>query len=169
MSMSFKNFKSRMELVQRNIHNTVSFVNSGGCGFFAVELLKRMRIVGLRDAHLRIYDEEPENDLSELETRLRDSGKAHCIHTWNSNGIWFSHIAVECMDYVWDAESILPVNDKLKWAGYRIYQGSVSLETMEALTRSKEGWNSLYSRRQDNTVRAILNDAFGLGEAFEAA
>lgn len=161
MTICIDDFIKCMEKVQCEIYNKVDCISSGGCGLFAVELLKRMMNFGVQDAKIRVYNPDPVHDLCELENELRTKGESNKdIYMWNSNDIWFSHIAIEWNGILWDAEDYGPINIRREWEGNDLQPGSISLETMEALASSREGWNCLYNRCQDDVVRMILDDAF---------
>jgi len=162
-SVSFADFKACMELVNEQIRDRIPFINNGGCGVFASELIKRMYDLGIDDMYIAVFgcvydDEIP--DISEVENQISNEDfDPHSIYSWNDNGIDFAHVVIEWKGVYWDA--LEPFVTKT-WNHVTRYNGNFDERILHSIAHDEAGWNDTYDRSNNDTVREILDEAFKL-------
>lgn len=154
-------FKTCMSEIHEEVSQNIDLINHGGCAIFAVELVKRMRKLGM-NPNIRVYGEE-EVDVSLAETNiLEEYGNPMDVEAWNDNGVEFVHIVVEWGCYLWDAECIESIEDAYEygWNDYPLLPGEISYNALRDIAFQRVGWNSTYDRSQNPMLYRILDNAF---------
>lgn len=164
-NITLRQFSACMELVNESIRNNIDSINAGGCAFFASELAQRMQAAGIEDFSIAVFGDviEDESELVPIEEAINDmlswDGDLNSIYSWNDNGIHFAHVVIEWRGIKWDA--VEPF-EGTKWRGAFQYEGEFPEDSLHAIGQCSDGWNCMYDRSQNDTVREILDCAFDL-------
>lgn len=164
-NITLHQFSACMESVNQQIRDNIDSINAGGCAFFASELAKRMRAAGIKDFSVAVFGDvfEDESELIPLDAVIEDMRSydvdLNSIYNWNDNGIYFTHVAIEWRGIKWDAVEPFDGN---RWRGAFQYEGEFPEDSLHAIGQCSDGWNSMYDRSQNDTVREILDCAFAM-------
>lgn len=160
-----QDFLACMEIISERIQEEVYCINAGGCVFFASQLLKRMKKIGIDNAVVVAYGDqfmEDTADLHNVNNTLRESFlDPYDLDNWNENGVNFAHVVVEWDDVCWDAERPFSANEP-NWLMWSRYNGTLDEDLVHEWGADSTGWNPSYDRSQDPIVCQILDEAFEL-------
>lgn len=147
-----------LTVISDRVNQSVPNVNCGGCGIFAVELVKRLERIGVKDAQIRCYGGNRDVNVSEVDANF-NGNYPESLQPWTDNGIYFHHVRVEWNGKVYDAGSVDSNTNDWRWCN--LLNGSVSRKAMEVLIRRKANWNRTFKRwRNLGKIRSIMDDTF---------
>jgi hypothetical protein len=165
-NVRYLDFRACMDLVSERMIREVPTINAGGCAFFASELIKRMRDVGITNINVAIFGDPLQYDTNKVPNvndveheMILNECDLFDLEDWNANGVSFAHVAIEWGGTHWDA--IDPFVDDY-WKCWPRYEGSFNEEVLHYIGQSPDGWNPAYDRDQDERVRDILDESFDL-------
>jgi hypothetical protein len=141
------NFIEIHDNIKDKIEENISYLNNGGCGFFAYFMCKNLVMLGYKPKILVLDYENAEIEKKYyLLQQIKNSKKVSIPR----NSLSAPHFMVYCEGYMFDSNNIVFVGDKLR-KNINVYQltyiGDYTIEDMAiALYRDKEGWNNWYER-----------------------
>lgn len=150
------------------VNNHVPEVNSGGCGFYAYELIKRLqennidaKIVVYCDSDDFYYDDNANIQLKEEYLKTNKIAVSY-MHNWcryvDVGG--FGHVKVEVNNKVYDSDGGVLVKRSSRWNWFRRMDGYLSVETLRKILRPKSNWNSRFNRKHVPKIRKIMDKYF---------
>lgn len=153
-----------IENIQERICCEIINMNAGGCGVFAAELLAALEELGYDDAQVRIFDYAENNmNISEVESLLRKYDLEGDLHNWYDNGVGFGHVKLQWHDRLIDSEGTADHDENATWGFMdKLQPGAVSSGTIKKLANNAAGWNYMYDRSQNRTVRRIIREELQL-------
>jgi hypothetical protein len=157
-----------IENISAEIENTIIEINSGGCAVFAVELVKRLNLIGFVNAKLRTYGYAYNTKgviINNVEQEILATNGAlpNLTGEWNDNGVWFNHVRVEWQNRLWDSEGACSLRHGRSWGwGSVIQDGDISVPALDLLCKPQRNWNDTFDRKQIPNVKAIMDKHFTL-------
>ncbi len=147
-----------LEQISTRIGEEVRNINCGGCGVFAIELVKRLEKIGVKDAKIRCYGGSSNVNVAEVEANFNGNFPVRS-QPWSENGIYFHHIRVEWNGKVYDGGSIDSNTNDWRWCN--LLAGSISRQALEPLVKFKANWNSYFKRYGNmSKIRGIMDAIF---------
>ena len=140
----------------KELDNTFSFVNKGGCGCVAAMLAKAFRhefpIMRITSSGI-----DSGANLDTIRSNMTDNMSKDA---WYDNGIYFNHVWVEVLFkkkwYVLDATGIHTRKEM-----YREWntpaKGSFSIDEIQALA-NENSWNTMFDRKQLPAMQKMINN-----------
>ena len=167
-AVTFQDFKACMELVSQRLDSEVPYINSGGCAFFASELLKRMEAAGMTECYVGVfgdiedYGEDEDGfgipNVNVIEHKmLSNSFNPYDKEDWNANGINFAHVVIEWEGTKWDALRPFTADT---WSFWPRYEGDFNPDVLHHIGQDPRGWNCCFDWNNCDLIREILDEAF---------
>lgn len=148
----------------------VSNLNRGGCGVFAVAVTKELKKRGIDCEIITVGYGEDNSPFAVKNTLLSNSGNLKLSDDWDVNGLFRDHVGVRFkhkrITYTYDSVAIyrsvrkFGVRGDSTWKCNYPYGKGMSVEDMDKLVRTKNGWNTDFDRKQIATVKKIVKETF---------
>lgn len=153
--------------IGERVESLDSDVNSGGCGIYAYELLKRLSKNGI-DGKIVVYhntwDTPTDWNITNVENNLRKRriGISNMINWFeNFNVSGFAHIKVEIDNKVVDSVEIVDIEESNIWnTYYKRMEGYLSLDALAKINRIRSNWNPKFNRKFVPKIRKIMDQTF---------
>lgn len=144
-----------------------SDVNSGGCGIYAYEMLKRLSkngILGKIVVYHEIWSTPTDWNVANVENNLRKRriGVSNMFNWFdNFNVTGFAHIKVEIDNKVFDSVEIVDSEESNIWnTFYKRMEGYLSLDALAKINRNRSNWNPTFNRKFVPKIRKIMDQTF---------
>lgn len=157
----------KMKRIFSKLNERIKYIDSGGCGVFAVFLAKLLRRHGY-DARIialnrykhwsSIYDED-DNTVTNHNMSIK-----HAMKKSNYVDVTKSHYVVRVGNFYIDNWDIVKTKGqvlhmkkefKSKWH-FKILLGNVPIPYLAYLNEQEDAWNSLYDRRNNRKLELFL-------------
>lgn len=153
--------------IGERVESLDSDVNSGGCGIYAYELLKRLSKNGI-DGKIVVYhstwDTPTDWNITNVENNLRKRriGISNMFNWYdNFNVTGFAHIKVEVDNKVFDSEESVDIEESNIWnTFYKRMEGYLSLDALAKINRMRSNWNPTFDRKFVPKIRKIMDQTF---------
>ena len=158
----------RLELLGETVSMRYSRLNYGGCCVYAALVARALKDHGI----------EARGIVASSMAKDRNTGKSKNLDPvrkkiaknipveWNKNGVYFGHVGLE-FKYRgryrhYDSNGVKKPSTEL--GGFTLYKGRLTLEEMEALAASKDGWNSVFNREDIPAICGIVKEHLEVSE-----
>ena len=144
------------ELVQeinKGIRKEVPFINSGGCGVFALLMSKELVRLGYKPSIGIMLSKWGDNSVEDKKRVLNNVMNNQRVEAYEKRETSFAHCCIMVDGLTFDGKFL---NDdfKAQWGSYPI-AGQYTIEEMEVALRVG-CWNDDYDRRKNRTVSKII-------------
>lgn len=136
-------------------------INCGGCCVFAAAVGAELQAMGIETRVIvAAHREKSDINLNQIRQYLEfPTEKAE----WNSEGIWFDHVALEIVlngkKLHYDVHGVRRAN-VWKFGDYILYKGWMSIEDATALADEEQGWSSVFARENVYPLRRMIKRFF---------
>lgn len=165
-------FKRKNYLVDNNtigelarfVGNEIDYLNSGGCGVFAVELYKRLKALDLGvEPQLWILSSLSSSEARYLEIReiLKASKTRRTLGQFNDYNWYLSHVVVEFAGGWFDGTGFYRDYESLNGNWGCMNRFRVEFEDMVTMVEDPSGWNEKFDREQIPEMQQMFDRIFG--------
>jgi phosphomannomutase len=141
--MKSKEVLAKYEKVINEVNKKVKHVNRGGCGIFALELGNVLKQNKIKFKYIMLFRHIEKTEKDYFKTLMENN----MVRDFNSEASW-THIVVKVGRKFIDGEEI---TNKPKREGLEMNE-----EFLLTLINQKNYWNSMFDRKQKQTIKKIL-------------